>query len=101
MARGTELEPESRDLYAMLKDVEPVQVGMVYKDASKLIACSPDALIGDDGLWESKSPAPHNQVQSLLKGIVPTQYIPQIQGQLFVTDREWCDFQSYCPGMPP
>jgi len=101
MRRGTELEPEARDLYAMLKDVEPVQVGMVYKDEERLVSCSPDALIGDKGLWENKAPAPHTHVGYLLKDQMPSQYIPQVQGQLWVCERDWCDFQSYCPGMPP
>lgn len=101
MRRGTELEPEARELYAMIKDCEPEQVGMVYKDKLKLVSCSPDALVGDSGLWENKAPAPHTHVGYLLKESLPNQYIPQVQGQMWVCDREWCDFMSYCPGMPP
>jgi len=101
MIRGTELEPEARDLYSMLKDETVEQVGMVYKDDKKLVACSPDGLVNDSGLWENKAPAPHTHVGYLLKSILPTQYIPQVQGQMWVCDRDWCDFQSYCPGMPP
>lgn len=101
MRRGSELEPESRLLYAMLKDVDPIQVGLVYKNESKLIACSPDSLINDDGLWESKSFAPHNHIDCLLEANIPPKHIQQVQGQMWICERDWCDFQSYCPGTKP
>jgi len=97
MRRGTELEPEARDFYAFNRDCDPVQVGLVYLDNRKVISCSPDALIDDSGLWECKCPLPHTHVDYLLKNKVPAQYVPQVQGQLWVTDREWCDFHSYHP----
>lgn len=101
MTRGIELEPDARNLYGFLQTVDTEQVGLVYLNESKRVACSPDALVGQVGLWENKSPAPHTHVGYLLKNEVPTQYIPQIQGQIWVCDREWCDFMSYCPGLPP
>jgi hypothetical protein len=57
--------------------------------------------VGDDGLIEIKCPKPTTHVGYLRANKVPTGYIPQIQGQLWITDREWCDFLSYCPGLPP
>jgi len=101
MLRGTELEPEARDLYSMIKDETVEQVGMVYLNEKRLVSCSPDGLVGDSGLWENKAPAPHNHIGYLLKGKMPTQYIPQVQGQMWICERDWCDFMSYCPGMPP
>lgn len=101
MRRGTELEPEARDLYGMIKDVEPEQIGLVYLDDRKLVGCSPDAFVGKDGLWENKTPAPYNHIGYLLGGKMPTPYIPQVQGQMWVCERDWADFMSYCPGIKP
>jgi hypothetical protein len=38
------LEPEARDLYAMLSDTEPQQVGFITNHGA---GCSPDSLVGD------------------------------------------------------
>jgi len=101
MKRGMELEPVARDMYAMLNDCEPVEIGMAYLDDRRLISCSPDALIDDNGLWENKAPLPHNHVKYLIDGKMPGLYIPQVQGQMWVLEREWCDFMSYCPDIKP
>ena len=101
MLRGLEMEGEARDWYAMHADAEPKQVGLIYRDESRLVACSPDALVGDDGGLEIKCPAPHTHVGYLLDGQVPSEYVPQIQGCMYVTGRAWWDFASYHPAMPP
>jgi hypothetical protein len=31
---------------------------------------------------------------------MPPEHIPQTQGQLWIAEREWCDFVSYWPGLP-
>ncbi len=101
MKRGIELEPEARDMYAMIQDCEPVEIGMAYLDDRKLISCSPDALVDENGLWENKAPSPHNHIKYLLDNKIPTQYITQVQGQMYVLEKEWCDFMSYCPDIKP
>ena len=98
MERGHEREAEARDLYAMLKDVEPAQVGFV---TSGNCGASPDALVGDRGLWENKDALPHIQIERLLAGILPPEHKAQCQGQLMVCHREWLDFMSYSRGLPP
>lgn len=99
MARGTEMEPEARGYYEILADAAVMEVGLCLADCRRY-GCSPDGLVGDEGLLEIKCPAPHTHVQYLLDGGVPSKYIPQIQGQLLVTGRAWCDFLSYSPLMP-
>jgi hypothetical protein len=98
MARGQEREAEARDLYAMIKDVEPIQVGFIRNGNC---GCSPDALINADGMWENKDALPHIQIERLLKGILPTEHKTQCQGQLMAAQRQWLDFSSYCRGLPP
>jgi hypothetical protein len=60
---------------------------------------SPDGLVGDEGGIEIKCPLPHTHVSYLRAGDVPSKYIPQIQGCLWITGREWWDFMSYHPAM--
>jgi hypothetical protein len=101
MARGTEDESYARDLYRAYR--APVtEIGYVTRgwfDAGVVLGASPDGLVGDDGLIECKSRGPHLQVQHVAGGVVPRDVIPQIQAQLLVTGRQWCDYVSYCQGL--
>ncbi len=100
MERGSQLEQEAADYYEMLNDAVLHKVGFCTDDAG-LFGCSPDRLVGDDGLLEIKCPLPHTHVSYLLSGKMDTGYKPQVQGQLMITGRAWCDFMSYHPDMPP
>lgn len=100
MSRGQELEGSAREMYCFARDVKVDVVGFVTNDAGTY-GCSPDGLIGDSRGLEIKCPAPHTHVSYLLKGKLPTEYIPQIQGSLMVTGRESWDFMSYHPQMAP
>jgi len=95
--RGHEMEPEARDAYAFMTDNDPTQVGFM-RNGEK--GASPDSLVGDSGLLEIKTKLPHLQLGVLDCGEVPAEHIPQTQGQIWVAEREWCDFASYWPGLP-
>lgn len=98
MERGQEQEGEARDLYAFMKGVEPMQVGFVRNGNA---GCSPDSLIGNNGGLEIKSAAPHIQIERILRGTLPPEHKAQVQGSLWVCEREFWDFVSYCPKLPP
>ncbi len=98
MERGKEWEPEARDLYALLEGVEPRQVGFIRNFGA---GCSPDALVGDDGGLEIKTAEPHIQIDRLLRGTLPSDHKAQVQGAMWVTERDWWDFVSYCRDMRP
>lgn len=97
MQRGIELEAEARSLYEFDQNVDVDQITFVYRDDSKLVGCSPDGMVGDDGLLEIKCPKLATHVGYLLRGKLPTEYAPQVYGQMLVTGRSWCDFVSYHP----
>jgi hypothetical protein len=97
MERGKEMEAEARDLYAMVTDVEPVKVGFMRRGDA---GCSPDSLIGTNGISEIKTKLAHLQLEVLLSDRLPPEHVPQTQGQLWIAEREWCDFVSYWPGLP-
>ena len=68
------------------------------------IGYSPDGLVGNTGLIECKSRKPKFQIETLLNyqqsKEIPSEFMAQIQTGLMVTGREWCDFISYCGGLP-
>lgn len=98
--RGHEDEVEARALYA--KHHAPVEeMGFITNDAwGFTLGCSPDGLVGDDGLIECKSRRQKYQVETIVSGEVPADYALQIQTALLVTGREWLDFVSYSGGLP-
>ena len=100
MLRGQVDEIEARLLYA--KHYAPVEeVGFVTNDEwGFTLGCSPDGLVGDDGMIECKSRRQKFQAATIISGEMPDEYEIQIQTALLVTGRAWCDFISYCGGMP-
>jgi hypothetical protein len=95
--RGKEMEPDARNLYAFMKDCEPEIVGFIRNGPK---GCSPDSLVGNNGMVEIKTKLPHLQVDCLLSDRLPPEHKAQCQGQLWVAEREWVDFVSYWPGLP-
>jgi hypothetical protein len=61
---------------------------------------SPDRLVGDGGLLEIKAPLPHTQVEYWLSGEVNERFRPQLQGQLYVSQRSWVDILSWHDVLP-
>lgn len=96
MQHGIDTEAEARREYEITTLQHVQEVGFVEKD--DLFGISPDGLIGEDGGLELKCPQPQTH---LLYMMAPTQawkaYRWQLQGFLWVTERKWIDFASYCP----
>ena len=101
MERGHALEAEARERYALQRDAEPQLVGFMRRKVGEhWIGASPDALLGEDGLLEIKTKAPHLQLECLDGGRLPPDHVAQVQGQLWVSGRQWADFVSYWPKLP-
>jgi len=60
---------------------------------------SPDGVVVE-GLQEIKCVKYTTHIERLTKGGIDRKYLWQIQGGLWLTEKEWCDFISYCPEMP-
>ena len=69
-------------------------------DHDHTVGCSPDRLVGDDGLLEIKAPLPHTQVEYWLSGAVNERFWPQLQGQLYVSRRRWVDILCWHDVLP-
>ena len=106
MERGILLEPEARKLYTIATGLHPKEVGIVYPDGefADWAACSPDGLVGEDGLIEIKCPLAKNFVHWTKPtedgrevDYIKPEYNTQVQFNLLVTERDWCDFLYYHP----
>ena len=100
MWRGIESEPIARDLYSE-KYAPVTECGFMRRDEGTwVLGYSPDGLVGDVGLIEVKAPRPKSHVATILSGTVPGYHMAQIQAGLLVSGRAWCDYISFCGGLP-
>ena len=97
MERGKAMEDEARDLYSFMTDSDPLRVGFVTNGRA---GASPDSLIGDRGGLEIKTKLPHLLIDLLLKGEMPPEHKAQVQGCMWIAEREWWDFAAYWPKLP-
>lgn len=101
MERGWDDEPRAIAVYEKHHDrVDPCGLVVRTLDDGSRVGWSPDGLVGDTGCIEIKSRRPKKHLQTILDGAVPRENIAQIQAALFVSGRSWCDYLSYCGGMP-
>ncbi len=101
MERGIEMEAEARDAYSFLRGVAVDECGYVAHETIERCGCSPDGLVGSDGLVEFKCPSSmQKHLDSLRSGDHAREYRWQLQHQLMVTGRAWVDAVSYDPRFP-
>lgn len=97
MKWGSEIEQYAREAYE-------IETGNIVKPAEFTlhpilphVGSSPDGLVEPNGGIEIKCPYDEaKHVQTLLDGM-PAEHMPQVQGNMWVTGREWWDFISYDP----
>lgn len=97
--RGHNLEPKAREMYAFLNDIEPELVGFITND-ERTAGASPDALIGDNGTMQIKTKLPELHIPLLLNQELPKEHEPQVQTEIAIAEREFCDFVCYWPALP-
>lgn len=95
MRWGTETEPQARAMYELESGNDVEEVAFIVKN--EFIGVSPDGLIGDNGMLEIKCPTTTTQIKRALSKSYHADYKAQIQAQLWVAEREWCDFVSFDP----
>lgn len=99
--RGKALEDEARRLFAVERDCEYQQIGLVYRDAGRDFAASPDGIVDGCIPLELKCGKPTTHLLYLSDGDVPREHVMQVQTQLWTMDAEAGFFMSHCPGLPP
>lgn len=95
MERGHEFEDKARMTYEFETGNSVEQVGFVEMD--KHIGCSPDGLVGKDGLVEIKNFSDKVYLELLLTDKIDKKYYNQMQMQMYVTGRKWCDYFVFNP----
>lgn len=101
MEHGNETEPQARAFYELETGNDVVEVGFIPDPTLANTGASPDGLVGELGLVEIKCPQPAKHIKNLMGGSIDKGYMLQMQWQMQVTGREWCDFVSFNPSFPP
>jgi hypothetical protein len=99
MERGLIVEAEAVDWYEFDQDVTVQKIGFITDD-NHMVGCSPDRLVGEDGLLEIKAPLPHTQVEYWISGELGERFRPQLQGQLYISQRSWVDIVCWHDVLP-
>lgn len=97
MERGNAMEDEAREHYAFINDADIRRVGFIVNGKA---GASPDSLVGDNGGLEIKTAIPDIQIERLIRGKLPSEHRAQVQGNLWIAERDWWDFVSYWPRLP-
>lgn len=97
MDRGKTMEDEARETYAFIEYAEITRVGFI-RNGNK--GASPDSLVGENGGLEIKTALPHIQIDRLERNRLPPEHKAQVQGNIWLAEREWWDFVSYWPRLP-
>jgi putative phage-type endonuclease len=95
MQWGIETEDEARAAYEMETGQEVQQVGFIELD--EWIGCSPDGLIGETEGLEIKCPNSETHMRYMAEGSISEDYWFQIQGSLWITQREIWHTVSFDP----
>ncbi len=96
MEKGLELEQDAREAYQMATFTDVLPGGFAELDR---FGSSSDGLVGP-GMIEIKCPKYSTHFDSLVKGGYDSKYQWQMRGQMWVYDKPWVDFVSYCPDLP-
>jgi hypothetical protein len=99
MRWGIENEPFALAAYIAQTGVYVDEEGFIPHH-TLLAGASPDGLIGLDGGIEIKCPTKAVHIETLRAQRMPAEHIPQVQGCMWISGREWWDFVSYHPEFP-
>lgn len=95
MERGTMLEPNAILEYESQTWNKVTRVGFV--EMNEYVGCSPDGLVGSDGMIEVKCPMQTEFVRFADTLEVQKDHFAQMQFNMFVCKRNWCDYVVYHP----
>lgn len=100
MRRGIDQEPDVLNIYELRTGAKVEPIGFVTDDDGRWGA-SPDGFVGDAGMVECKTTAPHLFVADILDApdTVPERFRHQLIMQMLVAERDWCDLVQYCSAL--
>lgn len=95
MQRGIELESIAKQVYELEHDCEVREIG--FAEYNEYIGCSPDGLVGKDGMIEIKCPCDRIYLGILINEKIDSGYVWQCQMNMLILKRKWCDLIFYNP----
>lgn len=108
MMWGTAYEDMAREIYEQLNACTVEIAPSIRHPELECLSCSPDGMIGEEGLIEIKCMQEGNFIKTarqIAQGVemkkISKQYYWQMQTQLAVTGRKWCDFVVFHPNVAP
>ena len=96
--RGIDLEDEAILAYEMTTGNSVDKVGFI--EENEFVGCSPDGLVGTDGIIEVKCPKQSVFLKQVIDQKIKPEYYTQIQFNLLVSGRKWCDYIAYNKNFP-
>lgn len=96
--RGIDLEDEAILAYEMTSGNNVDKVGFI--EENEFVGCSPDGLVGDDGIIEVKCPKQSVFLKQVIDQKIKPEYYTQIQFNLLISGRKWCDYIAYNKNFP-
>jgi predicted phage-related endonuclease len=101
MRWGREVESFARSAYELETGRLVTESKFINQPTIEFVGCSPDGLVSDIGGLEMKSPKDSKiHLDRFVNGMNEAEFMPQVQGCLWVTGRQWWDWVSYDPRMP-
>lgn len=100
MQRGIDMEPAAFAAYEALTGQMAQRTGFLAHD-TLAVGCSLDGHVGDfEGICEFKCPKSATHLRYLRGGVLPSDHLPQVTHNLWVTGAAWCDFLSFDDRFP-
>lgn len=96
--RGIDLEDEAILAYEMTTGNSVDKVGFI--EENDFVGCSPDGLVGADGIIEVKCPKQSVFLKQVIDQKIKPEYYTQIQFNLLISGRKWCDYIAYNKNFP-
>ena len=103
MKTGSLRENNAVEMYLIETGNEVEKCGFIEHPRISGFGASPDRRVLTNGVLEAKclTPAIHLEVlRSLLEGVLPDKYVPQVQSEIACAEADYCDFCAFCPVFP-
>lgn len=97
MQDGNDREQTVREIYETIRHCTVKQLPFAYLE-DELLGASVDGEVDENGIIEIKNVMSSEQIRLLDTGKIKDQYVKQMQTQMYVLDKQWCDFVSAALG---
>lgn len=100
VARGNRVESYALAEYEVLRGCIVDPAAWIEHPRIFGAGATPDAFVNHDGLAQVKSPRPLKMTNLMRAGVIPAEYVDQLDWELAVTGRQWNDLILYNPDLP-